>query len=267
MKRALLAIHVTLQSFGLDGLKLLNQLLGLPRYAAEARRFKALLATNPNGWRFGRPYPVLTDWADSAGVMRGHYFHMDLWLAQQVVAAKPKRHLDVGSRIDGFVAHLATTMPVTIGDIRPVASQHANIAFMQLDLMDATTTQQKVGAYPSVSCLHTLEHIGLGRYGDPLNPHGDVTALTTLAALTEPGGRFYFATPFGRERIEFNAQRVYGLPRLKAMLAEAGFTIEQFAYVDDAGDLVTTQPLTDEFAVRSQRFAYSCALFVCRKAK
>ncbi len=266
LKRTLGLIHTTLVSFGIDGLTALRQLGGLPRFVQELRQFKQLWQVAPNGWRLGRVFPIMTDRTESAGAMRGHYFHMDLFMAQQVVAAGPAKHLDVGSRIDGFVAHLATSMPVQVGDIRPVVSQHPNIAFVQLDLMDLASTVAALGTYPSVSCLHTLEHMGLGRYGDPLDPLGDEKALATLAALTETGGRFYFATPFGRERLEFNAQRVYGLPRMQRLLAANGFTIEQFAYVNDAGDLVVHQILTDEFITRSADFHFSCAMFVCRKS-
>jgi hypothetical protein len=265
LKRTLGVVHSTLVGFGIDGLMLLRQLLGLPRFAFEARRFYKMWQAAPNGWRLGRPFPIMTDRTENAGNMRGHYFHMDLFMAQQVVAAKPAKHLDVGSRIDGFVAHVATTMPVQVGDIRPVESQHPNIQFVQLDLMDEASTLAALGTYPSVSCLHTLEHMGLGRYGDPLDPLGDEKALNTLAALIETGGLFYFATPFGRERLEFNAQRVYGLPRLQRMLAERGLVVERFAYVNDAGDLVTSQTLDVDFALVSTTFNFSCALFICRK--
>ncbi len=266
MKQLLQTVNTTLQTFGVDGLKAIRQLAGMPRYALEIMAFRRQWRHNPGGWVFGRWWPVMTDRTESAGVMSGHYFHMDLVMAQQVVKAAPKAHLDVGSRIDGFVAHVATTMPVLVGDIRPVESQHPNIRFVQVNLMEQATAE-KLGQFPSVSCLHTLEHMGLGRYGDPLDPAGDEKALATLAALTAPGGQLYLATPMGRERIEFNAQRVYGLPRLHDMLARNGFTITHFGYVNDQGHLVPTQELTPEFVEESQTFTFSCALIIARKAK
>jgi hypothetical protein len=264
MKASLLTLHNTLLSFGVDGLKALRQLRGMPSFVQEWVTFRTLLRQNPRGWNMGRLWPIMTDRAESAGVTKGHYFHMDLFMAQQVAQAAPPRHLDIGSRIDGFVAHLATTMPVLVGDIRPVASQHENIKFVQLNLMDPSTAA-KLGQFPSVSCLHTIEHMGLGRYGDPLDPAGDSKALATLAALTMPGGTLYLATPMGRERIEFNAQRVYSIARLQNMLAEEGFTITQFAYVDDQGDLIPQQELSPAFHESSNTFHFSCALIVARK--
>ncbi|HWF86113.1 MAG TPA: hypothetical protein VG222_14745 [Vicinamibacterales bacterium] len=54
---------------------------------------------------------------------RGHYFHQDLWVAKRIYAARPAAHVDIGSRIDGFVAHLLTFMPVTVIDVRPLDSK------------------------------------------------------------------------------------------------------------------------------------------------
>ena len=65
-------------------------------------------------------YPILTDFTDSAGVMSGHYFHQDLVVAQKIFEAQPRRHVNVGSRIDGFVTHVATFRPIEIIDIRVI---------------------------------------------------------------------------------------------------------------------------------------------------
>ncbi len=48
----------------------------------------------------------------------GHYFHQDLWAAKKIFKRRPMTHVDIGSRVDGFVAHLLVFMPVTAVDIR-----------------------------------------------------------------------------------------------------------------------------------------------------
>ncbi len=45
------------------------------------------------------------------------------------------------------------------------------------------------------SCMHTIEHIGLGRYGDPLDAVGDQTALSELQRVVAPGGSLLIVVP------------------------------------------------------------------------
>ena len=67
----------------------------------------------------------------------------------------------------------------------------------------------ETGSVDSLSCLHTIEHVGLGRYGDPIDPEGWVVAVRELARILAPGGRLYLGTPIGRERVCFNSERVF----------------------------------------------------------
>ena len=113
--------------------------------------------------------PVLTDHKAQAGISRGHYFHQDLWAARRIFKRAPARHLDVGSRVDGFVAHVLTFMPVSVIDIRPLESDVDGLSFVR---GDATRLTQASTSVESLSSLHAVEHIGLGRYGDPLDPDG-----------------------------------------------------------------------------------------------
>ena len=74
-------------------------------------------------------YPLLADRYDNAGVASGHYFHQDLYVARKIFEANPSRHVDVGSRIDGFVAHVASFREIEILDIRFIESKSKNIHF------------------------------------------------------------------------------------------------------------------------------------------
>ncbi len=85
----------------------------------------------------------------------------------------------------------------------------------------------------SVSCLHVAEHIGLGRYGDPLDPEGTRLAATELQRVVAEGGHLLFSTPVGRPRTNFNAHRIHAPSEVIAMFGE--LSLEEFSGVDDAG--------------------------------
>ena len=57
----------------------------------------------------------------------------------------------------------------------------------------------------SLSYLHTMEHIGLGRYGDPIDPLGYLKGMNELQRVLKPGGKLYLSVLIGQERVEFNA--------------------------------------------------------------
>ncbi|MEZ5320847.1 MAG: DUF268 domain-containing protein [Microthrixaceae bacterium] len=204
-------------------------------YRDDLRRWKELAGSTPE-FALGRPFPMLGDRVAGAGNASGHYFHQDLLVAQRVAALEPRRHVDVGSRIDGFVAHVAAFRHIDVVDIRPLGVEVPNIGFVRADLM-AGIPAELVGSTDSLSCLHALEHFGLGRYGDPLDPDGHRKGLASLAALLEPGGRLHLGVPIGPQRVEFNAHRVFSVAHLLDLVAP-DFTLDRISYVDDAGALV-----------------------------
>ena len=115
-------------------------------------------------------HPMLNDSVEQAGITKGHYFHQDLLVASYIYKAKPETHIDIGSRIDGFVAHVASFRKIQIIDIRNLNEiGHENISFLKLDL---TKNNNPSLLSESVSCLHAIEHFGLGRYGDKIDPVG-----------------------------------------------------------------------------------------------
>jgi hypothetical protein len=103
--------------FGLDPVKFAGALVALPRFLADLARF---VRSPERPIPLGKLYPCLHDRAEAAGCASGHYFHQDLYVARQIFARRPARHVDVGSRIDGFVAHLLIFMPVEVVDVRPL---------------------------------------------------------------------------------------------------------------------------------------------------
>jgi SAM-dependent methyltransferase len=176
-------------------------------------------------------YPILTDFESEAGAASGHYFHQDLWAARKVYARRPARHLDVGSRVDGFVSHLLVFMDVQVVDIRPLTSDVRGLSFVQDD--GARLDGIADGSVDSLSSLHAVEHFGLGRYGDPVDPDACFQAMESLARVLAPAGRLYFSVPIGRERVEFNAHRVFAPSTV--LRSMPGLELVSFSAVDDAG--------------------------------
>ena len=87
-----------------------------------------------------------------------------------------------------------------------------------------------IDKYPSVSCLHTIEHFGLGRYGDGFNLQGWKAGLENILGLVEYSGFFYLSTPIGRRRIEFNAHRVFDPKELIEYTVSSGFKLVSFEF-------------------------------------
>lgn len=224
----------------------------LPRYFKERRNFAKL------GGKIAVSYPILSDYRDWAGTMKGHYFHQDLYVAQAIHRAKPARHVDVGSSIAGFVSHVASFMPIEILDIRPIPSVSPNISFTQQDVMAGLTVKTS-----SLSCLHTVEHFGLGRYGDPLDPFGHLRGFKNLVDAVEQGGTLYISFPIGDdERVEFNAHRIFHPESIFLWEGAGSLELKDFAYVDDFGDFHGNSSV--EEAVK-KHLKYGCGIYTFEK--
>ena len=72
----------------------------------------------------------------------------------------------------------------------------------------------KDNSIPSLSCLHVAEHIGLGRYGDPLDPLGTKKTTKELSRVLVPNGNLYFSVPIGKPRLCFNAHRIHSTQQI-----------------------------------------------------
>ncbi|MDE3151083.1 MAG: DUF268 domain-containing protein [Gemmatimonadota bacterium] len=251
-KRLLGAATRLTAPWGLDLRVLATRLARLPRYRRERRRFAELARRSAHPIPFGDPYPILTDYAQQAGVAAGQYFHQDLWAARKVFARRPARHVDVGSRLDGFVAHLLTFMDVTAVDVRPLDSPVRGLTFVRQDATEMAGFAD--GSIESLSCLNAVEHFGLGRYGDPLAVDAWADALRAFARVLAPGGRLYLGVPIGRERVAFNAHRVFHARTIVAELR--ALRLLSFSAVDDADRFVENARL-DAF----DDAALACGLF------
>ena len=230
-------------------------------YQDDYKEYKKLMGETPE-FPIKDDNPCLDDKNDNAGAWDGHYFYQDLYVAQKVFENKPTKHVDIGSRIDGFVTHVASFREIELLDIRKMKSNIPNVSFKQIDLMDETRIPENY--CDSISSLHALEHFGLGRYGDKIDPNGHIKGFRNITKMLKHGGVFYFSVPIGRQRIEFNAHRVFGMPYLVRLVSEY-YDVISFAYVDDSGVLHTKVPLVDDGVSTSFGCNYGCGIFELRK--
>lgn len=249
---ALRHVHIGLRTFGLDLVTLTRAVRGLPAFLRDARAYRDSPHAARLPLRLRSLWPNLVDRYECAGTASGHYFHQDLWAARRIHQARPVRHVDVGSRVDGFVAHLLTFMPVEVVDVRPLVSRLQGLSFVQEDATSLARFADR--SLASISSLHAVEHFGLGRYGDPVDPSACFKAMANLARVLQPGGRLYFSVPIGVERVEFNSHRIFSPATI--LREFAGLRLVSFAAVDDAGDLHL-----DAEPARFEGARYACGLF------
>lgn len=152
-------------------------------------------------------YPITKDKFTQAGNV-SPYFWQDLWAASLIYKNQPKEHYDIGSRIDGFIAHvLSYGVPVKMIDIRPFPIKIDGLTTV---IGDATNMEQfEDGSIESLSALCSLEHFGLGRYGDPIDPEACFKCFASIQNKMKTGGKLYLSVPIGKERLQFNAHRIF----------------------------------------------------------
>jgi len=203
-------------------------------------------------------YPIYDDFKKQAGTVSGHYFHQDLLVARFINQASPVRHIDVGSSIEGFVAHVASYRDIEVIDIRPLQDiGHSQIRFMQGNLMELDHSLIEI--CDSLSCLHALEHFGLGRYGDPIDPMGHLKGFNNLHKMLKMGGTLYISFPIGKSGVHFNAHRVFD-PTEILEWSKGLFALVRFDYVDDAGNLTRNASLASPPVL-----SYGCGIYTLKK--
>lgn len=151
--------------------------------------------------------PIYTDKVANAGSINS-YFWQDLWAARKIYEKSPFMHYDIGSRIDGFIAHLLTFRNnVNLIDIRPLNRKVDGLEFTCADATNLNTFADN--SIESLSALCSLEHFGLGRYGDEIDQDACYKCFNAIRHKVKKEGNIYLSVPVGMEHIEFNAHRVF----------------------------------------------------------
>lgn len=183
-----------------------------------------------------------------------HYFYQQLWAFEHILKHKPTQHVDIGStyEMSGYISKITKAVFV---DIRPIKTSLRNLIIKKGDILNLPFPNNSI---TSLSCLHVAEHIGLGRYGDPIDPEGTKKACLELVRVLGKGGLLYFSLPIGKERICFNAHRIFRPSTIVKYFK--GLKLLEFSVVDDAG------VFHKNISVRNYNdLHYGCGMFLFKK--
>ncbi len=231
----------------------------LPWFLKSLKSFKKLIPENGSSERHkietAELYPCLGDDTSNTG-FDPHYLYHISWASRCVREISPAKHVDISSHVH-FVSTLSAFIPVDFYDYRPAQIKLSDLTPGAADLLALPFENDSI---ESLSCMHVIEHIGLGRYGDPLDPDGDIKAINELKRVLAPGGNLLFVVPVGRARLMFNGHRIYSYEQIAQYFD--GFDLKSCSIVpDDWSNGISENP-TPEF-VNSQE--YGCGLFWWQK--
>lgn len=210
--------------------------------------------------------PCLSDRYAQSGHTDSEYFWQDLIVARWIFERNPTRHVDIGSRVDGFVAHIASFREVEVFDVRPMSQNIPGIIYRQADLMSENLiTDVGISLYTdSISCLHAIEHFGLGRYGDPIDMRGPEKGLINIARMLKDEGLLYLSTPIGQEQVEFNANWIFDPRTIIRLCASNGLRLESLITVGVHGMIeeVKLDEITLQLLAKQK---YTLGIFIFKK--
>ena len=222
-------------------------LLYLPRFFSHWFKY----ARNAKGQKIGLLdlQPCLGDWSTHTP-FDAHYFYQGAWLARKLAQSDPAQHVDIGSSVL-TMSVLSGMVDTIFVDYRPLNASLSGLTSLSGDILNLPFADNAVG---SLSCLHVIEHIGLGRYGDSIDPEGSLKAARELQRIVSSGGKLFLSLPIGRERICFNAHRVHAPASVSAMFSQ--MRLVEFSYVDDNGQFREAQPVS-----AASQLEYGCGMF------
>jgi len=198
-------------------------------------------------------YYTSGDRYSSSGSVKHHYFHQDLWAARYLFRQGVKEHVDVGSRVDGFVLAALSFTSINYVDIRPLECEIPGLSFIQGSILNLPFVDESVS---SLSCLHVLEHIGLGRYGDEVMPDGHIRGAKELQRILAKGGTLLFSTPVGQQKICFDAHRIFSPFTILEIFNELNL-LDFYLIGDEANGIIQNASMEDAL-----NCSYGCGLFV-----
>lgn len=203
--------------------------------------------------RWSDIYPCVRDKTIKTGFDR-HYVYFTSWAARQLAESRPEKHVDISSSLY-FAGIVSAFVPVDFYDYRPADLSLSNLSSQKADLTALPFANNSIA---SLSCMHVIEHIGLGRYGDPLDPEGDIKSARELSRVLAPGGTLLFVTPVGAEaRIEYNAHRIYSYQAVLDLFPD--LTLREFTVVPEKSGAPIYHASPE--ILKNERYACGCFVF------
>lgn len=231
----------------------------LGRYAIFMRdfvHFRALSRSSNNRLpiRWSDRLPCLNDKSSTTPINRHYIFHT-AWAARTLNKIHPSKHVDCSSLLY-FNVITSAFIPIDFYDFRPAKLDLPGLHSYQADLLDLPFADSSI---ESLSCLHVLEHIGLGRYGDSLDPAGDLKAISELKRVLADKGHLLIAVPVGSAKVMFNGQRIYSYDQVIDFFNPLRL-VESLLIPDNArdGNLV---PISDGSLADKQQYGCGCFWF------
>lgn len=198
-------------------------------------------------------FPCLKDKTDNTPIDR-HYIYHTAWAARKIKEINPAEHIDISSYL--YLSTIASAfVPIKFYDYRPAPIKLENFTSKQANL---TKLHFKNNSVKSLSCLHTIEHIGLGRYGDPIDPDGDLKAIKELQRIIKTKGNLLIVVPIGRPKIMFNAHRIYSYKQIINLFYK--FELKEFSLVSDDKNIPLIINATEQQA-NEQNYGCGCFWF------
>lgn len=197
-------------------------------YLRDYLRFKRLKEKNefrfPLLWKDRQP--CLNDKTDVTWFDR-HYIYHPAWAARVLAKTKPECHVDISSTLH-FCSLISAFVPTKFYDFRQADLVLSNLSSGVADLLALPFEDRSI---ISISCMHVVEHIGLGRYGDQIDPNGDLKAISELRRILAPSGSLLFVVPIGAPKIAFNAHRIYSCEQITEYFSD--LKLQEFALIPD----------------------------------
>lgn len=193
------------------------------RFKSKAKQVKSRFSTKLKDF-----YPQIMDKTLFTGFDR-HYIYHTAWAARKLAQIRPAVHIDISSSLY-FCGIVSAFLPVKFYDFRPAKLELNNLSSARADLLSLPFA---TGSIKSLSCMHTVEHIGLGRYGDSIDPEADLKAISELQRVLAKEGSLLFVVPVGKPKIMFNAHRIYAYAQIMEYFAD--LQLKEFALIPEAG--------------------------------
>ena len=231
-----------------------KKLIALPWFLSDYFKLKRLSKNGRFVIKLSELFPCLMDKTITTK-FESHYIYHPAWAARIIKKISPEKHIDISSSLH-FSTMLSAFIPVEYYDYRPAPMNLDNLISKKANLISLPFED---GSIKSLSCMHVVEHIGLGRYGDPLDVDGDIKAIRELTRVLSVGGSLLFVVPVGKPKIQFNAHRIYSYEQVVEYFAD--LKLKEFSLVPDDyvenGLIINADPVL----VRKQNWGCGCFWF------